>query len=134
VIFASKNIRHLLKETNTTARELDKILGKVKGSVSGYSNHEDKAPPIEVTISLCQHFNLSIDDFLFKDLSKSENILDDNLNILEEDNKEYQKKETIKPVFEPTELEEKRWELAMKEIEALRMRVEMLEKEGKRKK
>lgn len=32
-----------------------------------------------------------------------------------------------------TELEEKRWELAMIEIEALRRRVELLEKENKRK-
>ncbi len=66
--------------------------------------------------------------------------LSENLNIQHSDNlkldepePKYEKPE--KPtLIEKTELEEKRWELAMIEIEALRRRVELLEKESKRKK
>jgi hypothetical protein len=70
--------------------------------------------------------------FLNDDLSK--NRMFDSLNqsneFSESSPPQYQKPLLI----EKTELEEKRWELAMIEIEALRRRVELLEKESKRKK
>jgi transcriptional regulator with XRE-family HTH domain len=126
VILASKNIRYLLEKTHISARELDKILGKIKGSVSGYSNREDKAPPIEVTISICKHFNISVDDFLFKDLAMSENILDTNPNNLaSEPPANYERKNNN----EDDVRKEHKKEALPSDVEVLKKAVELLQVE-----
>lgn len=131
MILASKNIRYLLEKTHISARDLDKILGKEKGSVSGYSNRDDKAPPIEVTISICKHFNITIDDFLFKDLGEGENYLDNNLNnLVSEPPPQYESKKTKEAKKEeplPSDFEILKKTVELLQIEMWKLKAEMEE-------
>lgn len=127
------NLKHLMRSRGVSGETLGKIVGKGKSAISTWAN-DTVSPSINDLILIRDYFKIDLDilivgSFENVEIEKSTQ----KSNIVNEPPPQYEKPE--KPnLVEKTELEEKRWELAMIEIEALRRRVELLEKESKRKK
>jgi DNA-binding XRE family transcriptional regulator len=65
----NQNIRHL-RETvaNTSQQGLAQILGLTRGQVASYEGNTE--PPLDILKKISKHFNVSIDDLIYKDLRK----------------------------------------------------------------
>ena len=76
----SNNIRFLRKRRDLTQMELAEELGVKRASIGSYE--EDRSEPrLETITKVCEFFNVSIDDLIYKDLSKvskNEVIIDNN--------------------------------------------------------
>lgn len=64
-----QNIKHLRKVKKATQVELGELLGKTHTVVGGYESGKNQ-PPLDVIITLADFFQVNLDDFVFKDLSK----------------------------------------------------------------
>ena len=65
------NIRLLRKRLRLTQSDIAEELGKTVTAVGDYERGRS-IPPLEVTIQLCEIFNVSLDDIVHKDLSKED--------------------------------------------------------------
>ena len=65
----SKNIKFLRKKHGLTQNDVAEQLGKTVTVVGGYERGKI-VPPLEVTIQLCEIFQVNLDDLVNKDLSK----------------------------------------------------------------
>lgn len=128
--YFGSNISYLLKKNRIIAEDLAKIVDLTDGSISNWRKNVSK-PKFKEIVILLKHFDISFEELFFIDLENSNQI--ENLNELNEPPPQYEKGK--KPESkEEKELSEKRWELAMQEIKVLQQRMEMLEKEVKKKK
>ena len=66
--FLGKNINFLRKERGFKQTDLAKMIDKTSATIGGYEKGLS-LPPIDIIIKLCQIFEVSIDDFVNKDLS-----------------------------------------------------------------
>lgn len=65
---AGKNLKYLRKQKGLTQEEMAEKLG-IKRSLIGAYEEERAEPRLEVTQIMCEMFDLSLEDFLFKDLA-----------------------------------------------------------------
>ena len=66
--FISLNINHLCKSNDLTQTEFAEIFDLGRSNVSMYISGKS-TPRLNTVIEICDHFNLSIDDFVKRDLS-----------------------------------------------------------------
>lgn len=64
-----KNVRFLRKEKGYTLEQFGRIIGLTKNTVSSFES-ETTGISIEILIKLRDVFNVSLDDLIFKDLTK----------------------------------------------------------------
>ncbi|MFN3753345.1 hypothetical protein [Flavobacterium sp.] len=67
--YISQNIDFLVKKMNSSQNEFGKMFGLGTGIVSSYIT-KNVIPKIETIQKICIHFEITIDDFINKDLSK----------------------------------------------------------------
>lgn len=67
---AGKNLRHLRKQRGWTQEEFANKLN-IKRSLVGAYEEERAEPRLEVMEAICSLFKLSLEDFLFQDLTGS---------------------------------------------------------------
>jgi len=67
---AGQNLKYLRKQKGFTQEEMAELLG-IKRSLVGAYEEERAEPRLEVMQIICDMFKLSLEDFLFKDLSES---------------------------------------------------------------
>lgn len=63
----SLNIRYLCKENKLTQKEFGEIFGLKQNVISSYIK-ESATPKVETIQMICDHFKISLDDFINKDL------------------------------------------------------------------
>lgn len=68
-MYLSQNIRYLRKKVQYSQTELGQRANKTKEVISTYERGVT-TPPLEVLISLCKLFEVSLDDMVFRDLEK----------------------------------------------------------------
>ena len=68
--YISENISYLVKKMNCSQDEFGEIFDLKKSSISSYVSKKAQ-PKIETIQKICEYFNITIDDFINKDLSKS---------------------------------------------------------------
>ena len=66
--YAGKNLKYIRKQREWTQEEMANQL-QIKRSLVGAYEEERAEPRLEVQESICALFNISLEDFLFKDLS-----------------------------------------------------------------
>lgn len=66
--YISLNIRHLYKQEKMTQNEFGEMFGLKRSVIASYVTGNN-VPKIETIQKICDYFNLSIDDFINKDLS-----------------------------------------------------------------
>ena len=76
----SQNIKHLRKSRKLNQTELGEAVGKSFTVIGTYEAGKSQ-PPLDTIIALANYFEVNLDDFVFRDLSK-------------EDPKPFEKKET----------------------------------------
>jgi len=67
---AGQNLKYLRKQKGFTQEEMAEVLG-IKRSLVGAYEEERAEPRLEVMQSICDMFQIALEDFLFKDLSES---------------------------------------------------------------
>lgn len=72
-MYIKSNFNYLLRTHSTNTNMLSKELDIYESSLRRLKVGVIKNPSIETVIKICQHFNISIDDFVFKDLCKEGN-------------------------------------------------------------
>lgn len=73
MITAGENLKFLLKKYDLEANYFDKLMKWSRGTTSRYQGYEDKAPPIPECLQIIEYFNLTLDDFVLKNLEKVDN-------------------------------------------------------------
>lgn len=83
--FIGLNIKHLCKENKLSQHEFGDLFNLSQNVVSGYAN-EKTNPTVDTIQRICDHFNITIDDFINKNLrtSRIENIWNDTDNYAKE--------------------------------------------------
>ncbi|WNM19246.1 helix-turn-helix domain-containing protein [Flavobacterium capsici] len=85
-IYISKNIDFLVRKAKVSKDEFGTYFDLNRGVISQYIR-EISTPPIKTIIKICETYNVSIDDFIKKDLEKEK----------------YEQKDTSNVIFEPPE-------------------------------
>ena len=67
--FILLNINYLKNKNNFTNKDFGKLFGVSGDVIASYSNKRAK-PQIEFIKNVCEYFDITIDDFVYKDLSK----------------------------------------------------------------
>lgn len=68
--YISLNIKYLLDKEKLTQKEFGDIFGLKQNVISTYIKGS-AIPKLETILKICTHFKISIDDFIVKDLRKS---------------------------------------------------------------
>lgn len=68
-MYISKNLKYLRVSRKMSQEQVGNILGKKKAMVGQYETKRS-IPPGDVLIALAQLFEVSIDDFVFRDIEK----------------------------------------------------------------
>ena len=68
-MYISENIKILRKRLGLTQSDIAERLGKTVTAVGDYERGKS-TPPLEVTLQLCEIFQVNLDDLVNKDLSK----------------------------------------------------------------
>jgi len=68
-MYISKNLKYLRVSKKINQEEVANILGKKKAVVSQYERGAS-LPPSDVLVKLAQLFEVSLDDFVFRDIEK----------------------------------------------------------------
>ena len=71
--YAGKNLKYIRKQREWTQEELANQL-QIKRSLVGAYEEERAAPRLEVQEAICALFNISLEEFLFQDLSEKGNV------------------------------------------------------------
>lgn len=69
-MYINTNLKYLRKKENMSYRELMVVSGVPHTVIERIEKQQTKNPSIETVIKLCSIFNVCIDDFIYKDLSK----------------------------------------------------------------
>lgn len=77
--FISLNIKYLYEENNLNQNDFGELFGLKKGVISTYVQGKTN-PSIETIQKICNHFNLSLDDFINKDLRRVKKVEYGNYN------------------------------------------------------
>lgn len=70
-MYISLNIKYLQEKEKLTQNEFGEMFGLGKGVVNSYIAGK-ATPRLETIMQICKYFNISIDDFVYKELSKQE--------------------------------------------------------------
>lgn len=127
-IYIGKNIRFLRVKNDVTQDKIGEWIGKSGKTIGSYENGGAE-PNITALSIFSKKFGLTVDSLLFQDLEFSD--LSENTGELNEPPPQYKPE---KKAINEGDLNEKRYELLLIEIEALRKRLEMVEQELKKKK
>ena len=76
--YISLNVKHLCESNNLTQTDFAELFGLGRSVVSMYIGGKS-TPRLDTVIDICKHFNLSIDDFVSRDLSTLPKTQDDNV-------------------------------------------------------
>lgn len=71
--FISLNIKFLRSKENMDQQMLGEVIGVTRDVVSSYER-EKAVPKLETLQLICSHFEISLDDFINKDLSKVQKV------------------------------------------------------------
>jgi DNA-binding XRE family transcriptional regulator len=82
-VYLAQNLKYLRMKSKETQKDISEFLGVSEMTVSRYENG-DSEPDIETVIKLSEHYNLSIDDLLLKELRPLISIHASNIRFLRE--------------------------------------------------
>jgi transcriptional regulator with XRE-family HTH domain len=82
-VYLAQNLKYLRMKSKETQKDISEFLGVSEMTVSRYESG-DSEPDIETVIKLSEHYNLSIDDLLLKELRPLISIHASNLRFLRE--------------------------------------------------
>ncbi|MFM9952191.1 MAG: helix-turn-helix domain-containing protein [Saprospiraceae bacterium] len=68
-MYISKNLKYLRVSRKMSQEQVGSILGKKKGVVGQYEANRS-IPPGDVLVSMAQFFEVSLDDFVFRDIER----------------------------------------------------------------
>lgn len=68
--YISVNIKYLYEQNNLTQNEFGELFGLKKGVIGTYVRGKTN-PQVETIQKICEHFSISLDDFINTDLSKN---------------------------------------------------------------
>ncbi|MBK9492297.1 MAG: helix-turn-helix transcriptional regulator [Haliscomenobacter sp.] len=68
-MYINKNLKYLRNMKGVTQDQVAEIFGKQKAAISAYEKGKN-IPPVDVLIKLAQFFEVSLDDFVFRDIEK----------------------------------------------------------------
>lgn len=71
--FISLNIKYLRSKENMDQQMLGEVIGVTRDVISSYER-EKAVPKLEAIQAICQHFKITLDDFINKDLSTLQKI------------------------------------------------------------
>ena len=105
--YLSKNIKYLRQKNNLTQEDFGKIVNKARSLISAWES-DDREISTEDIIKISNHFFVSMDDLVSKDLSIEDNKMQDELDVLfskYKDKLSDSDKEYIKFIIERTKKE-----------------------------
>lgn len=68
-MYINKNLKYLRNMKGVTQDQVAEVFGKQKAAISAYEKGKN-IPPVDVLIKLAQFFEVSLDDFVFRDIEK----------------------------------------------------------------
>ena len=68
-MYINKNLKYLRNMKGVTQDQVAEVFGKQKAAISAYEKGKN-IPPVDVLIKLVQFFEVSLDDFVFRDIEK----------------------------------------------------------------
>jgi len=68
-MYINKNLKYLRNMKRVTQDQVAEVFGKQKAAISAYEKGKN-IPPVDVLIKLAQFFEVSLDDFVFRDIEK----------------------------------------------------------------
>ncbi len=68
-MYISKNLKYLRSSRKLNQEQVADILGKKKAIIGQYENNRS-IPPGDVLVQIAQLFQVSLDDFVFRDIEK----------------------------------------------------------------
>ena len=83
-IYLSSNIRHLRTKQSLTLEELGALIRKSKETINGYEKGRS-FPAFEGLLVIADYFNVGLDEFVYEDLTKTSNRVEDPAGIYQDD-------------------------------------------------
>ena len=68
-MYINKNLKYLRNMKGVTQDQVAEVFDKQKAAISAYEKGKN-IPPVDVLIKLTQFFEVSLDDFVFRDIEK----------------------------------------------------------------